>query len=108
MSEEYFLKGDSVTIENGLITKTKTGWGNGLVLLDPGVASGVHRWTFRAIEGKKATIGICDATVDLNTYVNQTTKGWGYYQAKGWGTLAGSLLASYTLPSRIPSRTRLR
>jgi len=102
MSEEYFLKGDSVTIENGLITKTKTGWGNGLVLLDPGVASGVHRWTFRAIEGKKATIGICDATVDLNTYVNQTTKGWGYYQANGKKGTNGPAKIEFGEPYRTP------
>lgn len=73
-------------------------WENGLVLLDSGVTKGVHRWKFQAIEGKKATIGICRADVNMNTYVNQSNKGWGYYQANGKKGTCGPAKIEYGQP----------
>ena len=102
MSLEYFRKGDGIEVTNGLIRKTTTGWGNGLVLLDVGVTSGVYRWKFLAVEGKKATIGICDLTVSMDTYVNQSDKGWGYYQANGKIGTSGPAKIPFGEPFKHP------
>lgn len=63
--------------------KRSTGWKNGLVLLQPVVRNGSTRWLYRINRGRKITVGICLSDVSLNSYVNQTDKGWGYYQPNG-------------------------
>jgi hypothetical protein len=102
MSKQYYKKADGVSVENGILRKMLSGWGNGLVLLEPGVARGVHRWKFQAIEGKKATIGMCASDVSMDTYVNQTDRGWGYYQANGKKGTSGPAKAEYGVAYKTP------
>ena len=64
-------------------TKYKDGWTDGLVLIGGGVREGVAKWTFKVNRGKKLTFGVCVADVPLGGYLNQSAKGWGWYQGNG-------------------------
>lgn len=80
-----------------MLKKLKHGWDNGTVLLGPVMrkGQGTHRWSFRTVRGCKATVGIALLDVDLNTFLNKTEKGWGYYQWNGNKGTKGPALERY-------------
>ena len=44
---------------------------------------GSAKFTVRVLKGRKITIGVCLHDVNMNSYVNKTSSGWGYYQSSG-------------------------
>ena len=69
---------------DGLLwTKCKTGWDDGLVLIGGGIRTGSAKWTFKVRRGAKLTFGVCLSDVPLVGYLNQSKKGWGWYQGNG-------------------------
>ena len=64
-------------------TKNKTGWDDGLVLIGGGIRTGSAKWTFKVRRGVKITFGVCLSDVPLVGYLNQSKKGWGWYQGNG-------------------------
>ena len=81
---DVFDVADAVCVEDDTLRKTKDdGWKNGTVLIGPVTSQGVVRWSFVIKRGAKTTIGVALDDVQLKTYLNHTSSGWGWYQGNG-------------------------
>lgn len=65
------------------VRKQTYGWDNGLILIGQAVVKGSAKFTVKVLKGRKITIGVCLHHVNMNSYVNKTASGWGYYQSSG-------------------------
>ena len=65
------------------VRKQTYGWDNGLILIGQAVVKGSAKFTVKVLKGRKITIGVCLHDVNMNSYVNKTASGWGYYQSSG-------------------------
>eukprot|EP00941_MAST-03F_sp_MAST-3F-sp1_P005193 g5193.t1 len=95
-----FAAGNEVSINEstGTAVKRVSSWGDGLILLQPAIRIGSARWRFRINRGRKVTFGVCASDVRLETFVNETDRGWGYYQANGCIGHAGPAKTEYGCP----------
>jgi hypothetical protein len=81
---DVFDLADGVVVEGDVLRRTKDdGWKGGTVVIGPVTSQGVARWSFVVKRGAKTTIGVALEHVNLETYVNQTSSGWGWYQGNG-------------------------
>jgi len=78
-----YKKSADVEVDGDSMVKRKIGWDNGLILIGKGVVKGKARFTVQVLKGRKTTIGVCLSDVNINSYVNKTSSGWGYYQSSG-------------------------
>ena len=77
------LSADDAAAGALVLRKMEDGWQNGTALLGPLVTRGVVSWDFRIERGVKASIGVALDNVQLDTYLNETKSGWGWYQGNG-------------------------
>ncbi len=54
-----------------------------MILIGRDIRKGSAKFTVRVLKGRKITIGVCLHDVNMNSYVNKTSSGWGYYQSSG-------------------------
>ena len=104
--EKHYGKHVVISPDLKTVTTNKQGWTHGsavtkdfVILNDKQV---VKRWSFKLLQGAKVTIGVVTSEYNAKSdgYINQTDKGWAFYQLDGKIGHAGPANIPYGTTSR--------